>query len=191
VGWLLPLGSHKVLGCFAGYLVSVSLFEIVRLFFQRLFVLMLRFDGLPFWTFILPRLRTSYSLPSTYHSTFLLPQDFLDVNFLLRPCLLFRTPEDFFFYDQPEAVLFFLCLKKTCDVWRRLVMPEEAFHTTRHRPRRRHHESSLVAPRTPIWLAHSHFAWQTKLWLSEDVSVRFNQNLLKQCTHKYYIRLSG
>ena len=51
MGWLLPLGSHKVLGCFAGYSVSVSLFEIVRLFFQRLFVLMLRFDGLPFWTF--------------------------------------------------------------------------------------------------------------------------------------------
>jgi len=85
--------------------------------------------------------------------------------------------------------------------WRRLVMsekdswclnkPDEAFHTTRHRPWRLHQEFRLVAPRKPIWLSHTHFAWQTKLWLSEDVSVRFNQNWLKQCIRKYYIRLSG
>ena len=166
MGWLLPLGSHKVMGSFAGYSVSVGTFEIVRLFFNGFFFscrdLMDCFFGLFF-----PRPRTSYSSPYTYHSTFPLPQDFLDVIFLSRPCLLFRTPEHFFFYDQPEAILFFLCLKKTCDVWRRrLAMPEEAFHTTRHRPRRRHQEFSLVAPSTPIWLAHSHFAWQTKLWLS-------------------------
>ena len=64
MGWLLPLGSHKVMGSFAGYSVSVSTFEIVRLFFngiffngfffgsfERLFLPMLRFDGLLFWTF--------------------------------------------------------------------------------------------------------------------------------------------
>ena len=167
------------MGSFAGYSVSVCTFEIVRLFCNGCFFwccdLLDSFFGLFF-----PRPKTSYSSSCTYHSTFPLPRDFLDVIFLLRPCLLFRSP---------EAVLFFLCLKKTCDVWRRLVMPEEAFHTRRHGPWRRHQESCFVALRTPIWLSHTHFAWQTKLWLSEDVSVRFNQNLLKQCTHKYYKRL--
>ena len=123
MGWLLPLGSRKVMGSFAGYSVRVSPFEIVRLFFngfffgsfERLFLLMLQFDGLLFWTFF-PRPRTSYSSPRTYRSTFPLPQDLVDVIFWLRPCLLFRSsPEDFFFYDQPEAVLFFPCMKKTCD----------------------------------------------------------------------------
>ena len=147
---------------------------------------MLRFDGLLFWTFFFPRPRTSYSSPCTYRSTFPLPQDFLDVIFLSRPRLLFRTPEDFFFYDQPEAILFFLCLKKTRDAWRsltKLSTLEDIVLDVQ--------ESRLAALKTPIWLLHTHFAWQTKLWLSEDVSVRFNQNLLKQCTHKYYIRLSG
>ena len=63
MGWLLPLGSHKVMGSFAGYSVSVSTFEIVRLFFNGIFsmafssallngfFLMLRFHGLLFWTF--------------------------------------------------------------------------------------------------------------------------------------------
>ena len=37
MGWLLPLGSHKVMGSFAGYSVSVSTFEIVRLFFNGIF----------------------------------------------------------------------------------------------------------------------------------------------------------
>ena len=35
--WLLPLGSHKVVGSFAGYSVSVGTFEIVRLFFKVFF----------------------------------------------------------------------------------------------------------------------------------------------------------
>ena len=34
---LLPLGSHKVMGSFAGYSVSVSTFEIVPLFFNGFF----------------------------------------------------------------------------------------------------------------------------------------------------------
>ena len=150
---------------------------------------MLQFDGFFFGLFF-PRSRISYSLPSTYRPTIPLPQGFWDVIFLSWTCLLFRTPKDFFCYDQ-HAVLFFLRLEKTCDAWRRRILPDKAFHTTRHRPRRRHQESHLVAPRMPIWLSHTHFSWQTKLWLSEDVSVRFNQNLLKQCTHKYCIRLSG
>ena len=37
MGWLLPLGSHKVMGSFAGYSVSVSTSEIVRLFFNGFF----------------------------------------------------------------------------------------------------------------------------------------------------------
>ena len=37
MGWLLPLGSHKVMGSFAGYSVSISTFEIVWLFFNSVF----------------------------------------------------------------------------------------------------------------------------------------------------------
>ena len=155
---------------------------------------MLRFDGLLFWTFFFPRPRTSYSSPCTYRSTFSLRQDFLDVIFLSRPCLLFRSAEDFFSKTDQKLFWFSYASRRLVmseeDSWC-LTKPGEPFHNRKHRPRRRHHESRLVAPRTPIWLSHTHFAWQTKLWLSEDVSVRFNQNLLKQCTHKYYIRLSG
>ena len=122
--WLLPLGSHKVMGSFAGYSVSVGTFEIVRLFFngfffgffQRLFLLMLRFDGLLFGLFFsTPEDLVQFALhiPFNFSSASRLPGCHF---FFSRPCLLFRTPEDFLFYDQPEAVLFFLCLKKTCDV---------------------------------------------------------------------------
>ena len=110
----------------------------------------------------------------------------------------FGHQKTFFFYDQPEAALFFLCLKKTCYVWRRLVMPEEAWRSFPYQKT----SSSTSTPRVPLSCAlghqfdchiHCSLDRQTliKLWLSEHVSVRFNQNLLKQCTHKYYIRLSG
>ena len=174
------------MGSFAGYSVSVSTFEIVR-FFSTAFSSDVAIWWIAFLDVFFPRPRTSYSSPCTYRSTFSLRQDSLDVIFLSRPCLLFRSAEDFF--SKTDQKLFWFSY-----AWRRLVMseedswclkkPDEPFHTRRHRPRRRHHESRLVAPRTPIWLSHTHFAWQTKLWLSEDVSVRFNQNLLKQCTHK-------
>ena len=145
MGWLLPLGSHKVMGSFAGYSVSVSTSEIVRLFFNGIFSMAFSSTLLNgfffrccdlmdcfFGPFFFPRPRTSYSSPCTYRSTFPLPQDFLDVIFWLRPCLLFWTAEDFFLYNQPEAVLFFPCMKKTCDVRRRLVMPEEAWRSFPH-----------------------------------------------------------
>ena len=179
------------MGSFADYSVSVITFEIVRLFFNGFFFWCCNLMDCFFWTFFsTPEDLVQFALhiPFNFSSASKLPGCHF---FLSRPCLLFRWPEDFFRYDQPEAVSFFLCLKKTCDVWRRLVMPEEAFHTRRHHPQRRHQDSCLVAPRTPIWPSRTHFAWQTKLWLSEDVSVRFNQNLLKQCTHKYCIRLLG
>ena len=48
MGWLLPLGSHKVMGLFAGYSVSVSAFEIVLHFFNIFFLRLLEFDGLLF-----------------------------------------------------------------------------------------------------------------------------------------------
>ena len=92
--------------------------------FLRLFLLMLQFDGLLFWTFFsMPEDLAQFALHVPFN--FSLPQDFLDVIFFSCPCLLFRTPEDFLFYDQPEAVLFFpvpeedlWCLKKTHDAWR-------------------------------------------------------------------------
>ena len=177
------------MGSFAGYSVSVSTCEIVRLFFNGFFFWCCDLMDCFFGRFF-PRPRTSYSSPCTYRSTFSLRQDFLDVIFFWHG-LVYSIG-----HQKTDQKLFWFSY-----AWRRLVMseedswclkkPDEHFHSRRHRPRRRHHESRLVAPRTPIWLSHTHFAWQTKLWLSEDVSVRFNQNLLKQCTHKYYIRLSG
>ena len=181
------------MGSFAGYSVSVSIFEIVRLFFNGFFFWCCDWMDCFFGLFF-PRPRTSYSSPCTYRSTFPQPQDFLDVNFLSRPCLLFRSPQDFFSMTNQKLCCFsyarrWLVMSEK-DSWC-LKKPDEAIHTGRHSPQRRHQESRLVAPRSPIWLLHTHYAWQTKLWLSEDVSVRFNQHLLKQCTHKYYLRLSG
>ena len=129
MGWLLPLGSHKVMGSFAGYSVSVSTFEIVRLFFNGIFSmafssallngfffrccdLMDCFFG-PFF-FNARGLRTVH-LAHTVQLFLCLKTSWMSF-FWLRPCLLFWTPEDFFLYDQPEAVLFFPCTKKTCDV---------------------------------------------------------------------------
>ena len=156
------------MGSFAGHSVSVSTFEIIRLFFRRLFLLMLRFDGLLFWTFFstpedLVQFALHIPLNSTLHYSFGHQKTFFSTTDQKLSCFsyawrrLMMSEEDLW------------CLKK----------PGEAFHTRRHRPRRRHQESRLVAPQTPIWLSHTRFAWQTKLWLSEDVSVRFNQNLLK------------
>ena len=183
------------MGSFAGYSVSVSTFEIVRLFFNGFLFwccdLMDCFFGLSFST-TEDLVQFALHFPFNFSSASRLPGRHF---FLSWTCLLFRTAEDFCFAMTNQKLFCFSY------AWRRLVItqedswclkkPDAVFHTRRHRPRRRHQESDLVAPRTPIWLSHTHFAWQTKLWLSEDVSVRFNQNLLKQCTHKYYIRLSG
>ena len=197
------------MGSFAGYSVSVSTFEIVRLFFNGIFSMAFSsalLNGFFFWCCDL--------MDCFFGPFFSTPEDL--VQFALHIPFNFssasRLPGCHFFgcdlvYSFGHQKTFFsmtnqklFCFSRA---WRRLVMseedswclkrPGEAFHTRRHRPRRRHQESRLVAPKTPIWLSHTHthFAWQTKLWLSEDVSVRFNQNLLKQCTHKYYIRLSG
>ena len=186
------------MGSFSGYSVSVGTFEIVRLFFNGFFSTTFSSDVAIWWIalldFFFPRRRTWYSSPCTYRWNVPLPQDFLDVIFLVAALstlsdtrrLFFLWPtRSCFLFPMPEEDLW--CLKKT----RCLNKPDEAFHTRRHRPWRLHQEFRLVAPRKPIWLSHTHFAWQTKLWLSEDVSVRFNQNLLKRCIRKYYIRLSG
>ena len=165
-------------------------------FFQRLFSTSFSSDVAIWWInlldFFFPR---RYSSPCTYRSSFPLPQDFLDVIFFCRG-LVYSIGHQKTFFSMTNQKLFSFSY-----AWRRLVMsekdswclnkPDEAFHTTRHRPWRLHQEFRLVAPRKPIWLSHTHFAWQTKLWLSEDVSVRFNQNWLKQCIRKYYIRFSG
>ena len=179
------------MGSFAGYSVIVSTFEIVRLFFngfffgffQRLFLLMLRFDGLPSWTFLFSTpedlVQFALHIPFNFSSATRLP----GCHFFSRgPVYSFGHQKTFFSMTNQKLSCF------SC-AWRRLVMseqdswclkkPGEAFHTRRHRPRRRHQDSRLVAPQTPIWMSHTRFAWQTKLWLSEDVSVRFNQNLLK------------
>ena len=156
---------------------------------------MLRFDGLIFWTFFFHAGGPgTVRLAHTVQIFLCLKTSWMSFFFVAALSTLSDTRR-----------LFFLRPTRSCFsfsyAWRRLVMsekdswrlnkPDEAFHTRRHRPWRLHQEFRLVAPRKPIWLSHTHFAWQTKLWLSEDVSVRFNQNLLKQCTHKYYIRLSG
>ena len=176
------------MGSFAGYSVSVSTCEIVRLFFNGFFFWCCDLMDCFFGRFFHARGPRTVRLAHTV-------QLFLCVKTSWMSFFCHGLVYSFG-HQKTDQKLFWFSY-----AWRRLVMseedswclkkPDEPFHTRRHRPRRRHHESRLVAPRTPIWLSHTHFAWQTKLWLSEDVSVRFNQNLLKQCTHKYYIRLSG
>ena len=164
------------MGSFAGYSVSVNTFEIVRLFFNGFFFWCCDLMDCVFGRFFFhargPRtVRLAHTI-----------QLFL----CLETSWIFCCGLVYSFGHQKQFCFSY--------AWRRLAMceedwwclkkPEEAFHTRRHGPWRRHQESRFVALRTPIWLSHTHFAWQTKLWLSEDVSVRFNQNLLKQCTHK-------
>ena len=149
---------------------------------------MLRFDiGLLFWTFYTRGPRTVrlahaiqlfLNLKTSWMSFFCCG---LVSSFRHRKTIFAVTNQKLF------------CFSNT---WRRLVMPEEDLWcltklSTLEDIVLDAQESLLVALRTPIWLLHTRFAWQTKLWLSKDVSVRFNQNLLKQCIHKYYIRLSG
>ena len=136
MGWLLPLGSHKVMGSFAGYSVIVSTFEIVRLFFngfffgffQRLFLLMLRFDGLPFWTFLFstPEDLAQFALHIPFNFSFAtrLPgchfflaalstlSDTRSLSFLwpTTSCLVFPVPDEDLW-----------CLNKTRDAWRSLM----------------------------------------------------------------------
>ena len=150
---------------------------------------MLRFDGLLFWTFFFhARGPRTVRLAHTVQLFLCLKTSWMS---FFGCDLVYSFGQQKTFFSMTNQKLF--CFSRA---WRRLVMseedwwclkrPGEAFHTRRHRPRRRHQESRLVAPKTSIWLSHTHthFAWQTKLWLSGDVSVRFNQNLLKQCTHK-------
>ena len=133
--WLLPLGSHKVMGSFAGYSVSVSTFEIVRLFFngfffgffQRLFLLMLPFDGLLFGLFFsTPEDLVQFALhiPFNFSSASRLPgchfflaalstvSDTRWLSFLwpTRSCFVFPVPEEDLW-----------CLKKPRDAWRSLA----------------------------------------------------------------------
>ena len=113
MGWLLPLGSHKVMGSFAGYSVSVSTCEIVRLFFNGFFFWCCDLMDCFFGRFF-PRPRTSYSSPCTYRSTFSLRQDFLDVIFFWHG-LVYS-----FGHQKSDQKLFWFSY-----AWRRLVMSEE------------------------------------------------------------------
>ena len=153
MGWLLPLGSHKPMGSFAGYSVSVSTFEIVRLFFngfffgffQRLFLLMLRFDGLPFWTFFFhARGPRTVRLAHTVQLFLCLKTSWM--SFFSRGLVYSFGHQKTFFSMTNQKLFCFSC------AWRRLVMseedswclkkPGEAFHTRWHRPRRRRQESA-------------------------------------------------
>ena len=135
MGWLLPLGSRKVMGSFSGYSVSVSTFEIVRLFFngfffgffQRLFLLMLRFDGLPSWTFFsTPEDLAQFALhiPFNFSSASRLPGWYFFLAALStlsdnrRLSFLWPTRSHSVF-PVPEEDLW--CLKKTRDAWRSLA----------------------------------------------------------------------
>ena len=155
-----PLGSQKVMGSFAGCAVSGGTFEIVRLFFQRrFFSSAVAISWIAFcWTpSFFPRLRTSYSSPCTLRSTFPLLQDFLDVTFFRRG-LVYSFGHHKTFSAVIDQKRFFSMPEED---FRWMKKPDHAFHARRHRPRRRHREPHLVAPRTQIWLSHTHFPWQT------------------------------
>ena len=179
------------MGSFAGYSVSVSTFEKSFGFFSTAFSSAF-FNGFFFWCcdlmdcllrpfFFHARGPRTVRLAHTVQLFLCLKTSWM--SFFSRGLVYSFGQQKTFFSMTNQKLSCFSC------AWRRLVMseedswclkkPGEAFHTRRHRPRRRHQESRLVALQTPIWLSHTRFAWQTKLWLSEDVSVRFNQNLLK------------
>ena len=123
MGWLLPLGFHKEMGSFAGYSVSVSTFEIVPLFFQRLFLLMLRFDGLLFWTFLF-HARGPHTVRLALAVELFLCLKTSWMSFFCRGLAdSFGHQKTFFCYDRncfvfpmPEEDLW--CLKKPRDAWR-------------------------------------------------------------------------
>ena len=159
------------MGSFAGYSVSISTFEIVRLFFNGIFsmafssallngfFLMLRFHGLLFWTFFFhARGPRTVRLAHTVQLFLCLKTSWMS---FFGCDLVYSFGQQKTFFSMTNQKLFcFSC------AWRRLVMseedwwclkrPGEAFHTRRHRPWRRLQESRLVAPKTSIWLSHTH-----------------------------------
>ena len=127
MGWLLPLGSHKVMGSFAGYSVSVGTFEIVRLFFNGFFFscrdLMDCFFGLFFST---PEDLVQFALhiPFNFSSASRLPGCHFFVAALstlsdTRTLFFLWPTRSYFVFPMPEEDLW--CLKKkTRDAWRSL-----------------------------------------------------------------------
>ena len=185
LGWLLPLGSHKVMGSFAGYIRSASeLSKSFGFFFNVAFFVgccnfmdCFLLDSIFFFHVWGPR---RLFLAHSAQLFLCLKTSWLSLLFCRGLLYSFRHQKTFSavidqkrFFSMPEE-----------DV-RWMKKPDHVFHARRHRPRHRHREPRLVAPRTQIWLLNTHFPWQTKLWLSEGFSVRFNQHLLKQFTYKY------
>jgi len=140
VGWLLPLGSHKVMGSFAGYSVSVSTFEIVRLFFNGIFSMAFSsalLNGFFFWCcelmdcffepfFSTPEDLVQFALhiPFNFSSASRLPGcHFLvaTLSTLLDSRRLFSLwpTRSCFVFPVHEEDLW--CLKKTRDAWRGLA----------------------------------------------------------------------
>ena len=140
MGWLLPLGSHKVMGSFAGYSVSVSTFEIVRLFFNGIFSMAFSsalLNGFFFWCcdlmdcffgpfFSTPEDLVQFALhiPFNFSSASRLPGcHFLvaTLSTLLDSRRLFSLwpTRSCFVFPVHEEDLW--CLKKTRDAWRGLA----------------------------------------------------------------------
>ena len=140
MGWLLPLGSHKVMGSFAGYSVSVSTFEIVRLFFNGIFSMAFSsalLNGFFFWCcdfmdcffgpfFSTPEDLVQFALhiPFNFSSASRLPGcHFLvaTLSTLLDSRRLFSLwpTRSCFVFPVHEEDLW--CLKKTGDAWRGLA----------------------------------------------------------------------
>ena len=146
MGWLVPLGSHKVMGSFAGYSVSVSTFKIVRLFFNGFFFwccdLMDCLLG-PF--FFHARGPRTVRLAHTVQLFLCLKTSWM--SFFSRGLVYSFGQQKTFFSMTNQKPFFFSC------AWRRLVMseedswclkkPGEAFHARRHR-------ASTSTPRVPL-----------------------------------------
>ena len=160
------------MGSFAGYSVSVSTSEIVRLFFNGIFSMAFSSTLLNGFFFRCCDLMDCFFGPFFFHARG--PRTVRLVH-TVQLFLCLKTSWMSFFgcdlvYSFGQQKTFF-CMtnqKLFCfsRAWRRLVMseedwwclkrPGEAFHTRRHRPRRRHQESRLGAPKTSIGLSHTH-----------------------------------
>ena len=160
------------MGSFAGYSVRVSPFEIVRLFFNGIFSMAFSsalLNGFFFWCcslmdcffrlFFHARGPPTVRLAHTVQLFLCLKTSWM--SFFGCGLVYSFGHHQKTFFSMTNQKLF--CFSRA---WRRLAMseedswclkrPGEAFQSRRHRPRRRHQESRLVAPKTPIWLSHTH-----------------------------------
>ena len=121
MGWLLPLGSHKVMGLFAGYSVSVSAFEIILHFFNIFFLRRLEFGGLLefFYHWLMDRVFLSLAVRKKSSNLKQMPKNVCSLRRLgntrqkrIRPKFMYRFSCSFVSWNCLDVTLFPLKQRK-------------------------------------------------------------------------------